>query len=134
MLKKSEIALRLAYWIESIVVKETVPKKRGELARSIKAQSRGQGAIVGTKKVYAAMRHFGGVIRPKHKKALFWPGAKHPVKKVKQKGKPYFYEALALANSRFPKEAGRIFPDLGKKTKEMIAKRLEKIKGMIVVK
>jgi hypothetical protein len=36
-------------------------------------------------------------IRPKRKKALFWPGAKHPVKKVTQpprKGKPFFRWAI----------------------------------------
>lgn len=37
------------------------------------------------------------IILPKNKKALFWPGAKHPVKKVVQKGikgNPFFKKAL----------------------------------------
>lgn len=37
------------------------------------------------------------IILPKDKKALFWPGAKHPVKKVVQKGikgNPFFKKAL----------------------------------------
>lgn len=37
------------------------------------------------------------VIMPKNKKALFWPGAKHPVRKVEQKGikgNPFFKKAL----------------------------------------
>ena len=37
------------------------------------------------------------IIVPKDKKALFWPGAKHPVKKVVQKGikgNPFFKKAL----------------------------------------
>ena len=40
---------------------------------------------------YATIQHEGGtipphVIRPKFKKALFWPGAAHPVKKVNHPG------------------------------------------------
>lgn len=64
-------------------------------------------AIVGTNVVYAAIHQFGGktsphVIKPKNKKALFWPGAKHPVKSVKHPGsdipaRPF----LSLSDSDF---------------------------------
>jgi len=48
---------------------------------------------------YAKIQHWGGrtpahEIRPKHKKALFWPGAKHPVKSVQHPGsdiKPTYF-------------------------------------------
>ena len=46
---------------------------------------------VGTGEKYAAIHNFGGstgprVIRPKKGKALFWPGAAHPVKEVHHPG------------------------------------------------
>ena len=47
--------------------------------------------LVGTNVVYAAIHQFGGrtsarTIRPLGKKALFWPGAAHPVAKVEHPG------------------------------------------------
>lgn len=49
------------------------------------------GVEVGTTRVYAAIHQFGGkttahVIRPKRKKALAWPGGRHPVKSVNHPG------------------------------------------------
>ncbi len=46
---------------------------------------------VGTNVVYAAIHQFGGhtgprTIRPVNRKALYWPGAAHPVKKVEHPG------------------------------------------------
>jgi phage gpG-like protein len=44
---------------------------------------------VGTNLPYAAAQHFGlpaRIIRPKNGKALFWSGAKHPVREVKHPG------------------------------------------------
>lgn len=63
----------------------------GRLAASITSRSTGNQAIVGTNVVYAAIHQFGGktpahVIKPKNKKALFWPGAKHPVNFVNHPG------------------------------------------------
>jgi phage virion morphogenesis protein len=74
------------------------PKRRGtlrvsdQLRDSIRAQMIGNNAVaIGTNKIYAAIHHFGGrtaahIIRPRNKKALFWPGAGHPVKSVKHPG------------------------------------------------
>jgi phage virion morphogenesis protein len=63
----------------------------GILAGSISAKATDTQAIVGTNVKYAAVHQFGDktsptVIKPKNKKALFWPGAKHPVKSVKHPG------------------------------------------------
>jgi phage virion morphogenesis protein len=63
----------------------------GRLAASITSRSTGNQAVVGTNVVYAAIHQFGGktpahVIKPKNKKALFWPGASHPVKSVNHPG------------------------------------------------
>lgn len=61
------------------------------LASSIEAHHTSSSAIVGTNKTYASIHQFGGrtfphLIRPSVKKALFWPGAGHPVKAVKHPG------------------------------------------------
>lgn len=53
---------------------------------------------------YATIQHQGGtipphVIRPKFKKALFWPGAEHPVKKVNHPGgtiRPKFFFKIPM--------------------------------------
>jgi phage gpG-like protein len=56
--------------------------------------------LIGSDRRYAAIHQLGGhtgprVIRPKKGKALYWPGARHPVKKVNHPGsripaRPYF--------------------------------------------
>ena len=56
--------------------------------------------MVGTNKVYARAVHEGRkalLIQPKRKRALYWNGARHPVRKVFQKkreGKPFFRSAI----------------------------------------
>ena len=49
------------------------------------------------------------LIRPKNKKALFWPGAAHPVKSVKIKGQkpnPFFLRAIREVDLQKSFEAG----------------------------
>ncbi len=63
----------------------------GRLRASITHRASRDGVVVGTNVVYAAIHQFGGrtparTIRPLGKKALFWPGAAHPVKKVEHPG------------------------------------------------
>lgn len=73
--------------------------KSGRLMNSIFGQShpdhieeiRADSVTVGTNVKYAAIHQLGGkigarVILPVGKKALFWPGARHPVKKVNWPG------------------------------------------------
>ncbi len=65
--------------------------KSGRLRNSIVARGYADRAEVGTNVVYAAIHQLGGktpprVIVPKRAKALFWPGAKHPVKSVNHPG------------------------------------------------
>ncbi|MGC8736762.1 MAG: phage virion morphogenesis protein [Dissulfurimicrobium sp.] len=60
----------------------------GRLKNSITSRSDATSAEVGTNVEYAAIHQFGGrtkptIIRPKNKKALSWPGARHPVMMVK---------------------------------------------------
>ena len=63
----------------------------GRLFDSITHNVLSDGVEVGTNVVYAAIHQLGGrtpprVIRPKNKRALYWPGARHPVKSVNHPG------------------------------------------------
>lgn len=68
--------------------------ERGHLRGSIRYQVSGHTLLVGTNKVYARILHEGGktrphTIRPVNAAALFWPGAKHPVKVVRHPGSDF---------------------------------------------
>ncbi|MCM8595367.1 phage virion morphogenesis protein, partial [Accumulibacter sp.] len=61
------------------------------LYSSITSRSDQNSAVVGTDVVYAAIHQFGGrtaphVIKPRNKKALAWPGIRHPVRSVNHPG------------------------------------------------
>lgn len=63
----------------------------GKLKNSITYNAYSNKAIIGTNKPYAAIHQFGGkipphAIEPIFKKALYWKGAKHPVKRVMHPG------------------------------------------------
>ncbi len=63
----------------------------GRLRDSINVRAYARHVEVGTNVKYAAIHQFGGttgprIITPKHKKALYWPGAAHPVRAVKHPG------------------------------------------------
>jgi len=65
--------------------------KTGRLIGSLHAEATENTAEVSTNVEYAAVHQFGHTfppreIRPKRKRALFWPGAEHPVKKVNWPG------------------------------------------------
>ena len=48
------------------------------------------------------------IIRPKNKKALYWPGADHPVKQVKHPGTKAQHVLTKAADEEYPKLARRI--------------------------
>jgi phage virion morphogenesis protein len=64
----------------------------GQLGETIRYQLSGSSTVlVGSNKIYAAIHQLGGktgprTIRPKTKRALFWPGAARPVKSVRHPG------------------------------------------------
>ena len=63
----------------------------GRLRSSITYNVTGDGVEIGTNVAYAAIHQFGGrtpprTIRPRRKKALFFPGARHPVAKIEHPG------------------------------------------------
>lgn len=112
---------RVAHRIRSIVVERTVPVRTGELRRSITTvRLKPLNWVVGTNKVYARAVHDGRprvVIKPRKKKALYWKGAKHPVKRVVQpprKGKPFMRQAVDMFIDTMEQEVRdllRDFPD-----------------------
>lgn len=66
-------------------------KGEGGLRDSINWSADNRHVEIFTSVVYAAILHFGGktkphTIKPKHKKALAWPGGKYPVKEVHHPG------------------------------------------------
>ena len=81
--------------------KAKVPAKTGHLRRSIATKVSGTEGEVNTSNVkYAIMVEKGTrahTITPKSRKALYWQGARHPVKKVNHPGsaaKPYLIPAF----------------------------------------
>ena len=80
----------------------------GHLRRGITTDIRGLEAIIHTSNIkYAPMVEFGTkphIIRAKNKKALYWKGAKHPVKSVRHPGgkaKPYLIPAFEKEKDQF---------------------------------
>lgn len=66
-------------------------RARGHLADTIRYQADEGGVRIGTNRIYGAIHQMGGktaphAIRPKNKKALAWPGARHPVRGVNHPG------------------------------------------------
>lgn len=94
------------------------PVDTGRLRSSIRYEVDGRyrnfTVVVGTNVNYAAEVEYGTgphVIRPKTKKALYWPGARHPVAKVNHPGtrpKPYMRPAIAAAPQIWRVEAQSI--------------------------
>jgi phage virion morphogenesis protein len=63
-------------------------RERGLLQDTIFYRASGRELLVGSARIYSAIHQLGGTVhvpamKPKNKKALFWPGAAHPVKSVK---------------------------------------------------
>jgi HK97 gp10 family phage protein len=94
------------------------PVDTGRLRSSIvsRAENSGRrvGYVVGTNVGYAAAVEYGTaphVIKPKHKKALYWPGARHPVAQVNHPGtrpQPFMRPAIEMAEIFFRAHLSRI--------------------------
>lgn len=103
----NEPSVRPSAWAPLASGKPATLRLNNMLARSPRVISVTQSAaLIGTDRKYAAIHQLGGrtsphVIRAKNGKALFWPGASHPVKSVKHPG------------SKIP--ARPFFPFLGKR-------------------
>ncbi|MFE1515693.1 HK97-gp10 family putative phage morphogenesis protein [[Kitasatospora] papulosa] len=87
------------------------PVDTGRLRSSIVSRAEGSGRtvgyVVGTNVNYAAAVEYGTaphVIKPTNKKALYWPGARHPVGKVNHPGtraQPFMRPAVEMAEMFF---------------------------------
>lgn len=95
---------RLVLTVEA-EAKRQVPVRTGTLRRSITSvvESAGERGRVGTNLRYALWVHEGTrahVIVPTVKRALYWKGARHPVRRVMHpgtKGQPFLRNALATS-------------------------------------
>ena len=88
--------------------KSSASVKTGHLRRSISTKMGDMEATIHTSNLkYAPMVEFGTrphMIRAKNKKALYWKGAKHPVKQVNHPGskaKPYLIPAFEKEKDQF---------------------------------
>lgn len=94
---------QLAEHLREIATRQSnVPFKTGDLRKSIIVHEvTADRATVGSNLPYARPVHDGRpalTIRPRKKKALYWEGAAHPVRKVTQparKGNPFMARAAA---------------------------------------
>lgn len=129
MLNPDAAAAALAEHLREVATRQgNIPFRSGDLRKSITVQDAGPGrAVVGSNLPYARPVHDGRpavTIKPKGKKALSWPGAAHPVKKVEQpprQGDPF----LARAAERVAREG---LPEgLRRRVGEDVAKRFEKV-------
>lgn len=103
---KREAMSRVVLQGEALMKRET-PVKTGTLRRSItsKVEQGGNRGVIGTNLTYARAVHDGTkphLIRPKRAKALFWKGAKHPVRVVRHPG--------TKANAFMTRTAARLRP------------------------
>jgi phage gpG-like protein len=77
---------------QSTQVKTPLLRRSGSLWQSIRISALSNTSVeVGTDRLYAAWQQFGTkpyTILPSSKKALWWPGASHPVKRVNHPGIP----------------------------------------------
>ena len=84
--------LRVLPWAPVKKAEGAPLKRSGMLWQSIRVVSvSNTDVVVGTDRLYAAVHQLGGrphVIRARNAKALYWPGAKHPVVKVNHPGVP----------------------------------------------
>ena len=107
-MKTQQLAWRIGYVIQEAVTRdEVMPFVTGDLRKSITVDVFQSGGlyeiVVGSNLPYARAVHDGRpalTIYPRKKKALYWKGAAHPVKKVEQParvGKPYLRQGVELA-------------------------------------
>ena len=90
--------------------KGNVPVNTGHLRRGITTKIGNMEVTVHTSNIkYAPMVEYGTkphIIKPKNKKALYWKGAKHPVRSVRHPGskaKPYLIPAFEKEKDTFVK-------------------------------
>lgn len=108
---KRDAMQRAVLTVEAQAKRES-PVKTGNLRRSItsRVERGGDRGVVGTNAKYARAVHEGTrarTIRPVRKRALFWRGARHPVKSVRHPGSranPFLERALTRSRAAVERE------------------------------
>ena len=124
-------ALAVAERLREIATRQgRVPFKTGDLRKAHIVEPHGQaGAVLHVQTPYARAVHDGRprlVIKPKRARALTWPGARHPVKKVTQparKGRPWLGLAIRALEREGP---GFLADDLRRQTGQHLGLALKK--------
>lgn len=106
------------------IAKREAPVRQGHLRRTItsRVESGGDRGRIGTNAKYARAVHEGmkpRVIKATRAKALFWPGARHPVKSVKHPG--------SRANPFFDRTRDRLRPIAERELKDWMNVTLNKV-------
>lgn len=105
-------AMQRAVLVVEAAAKREAPVKTGTLRRSItsRVERGGDRGVIGTNLRYARPVHEGSkphTIRPRRAKALFWKGARHPVRSVNHPGNkanPFFVRAMERSRARVEAE------------------------------
>lgn len=122
-LTKPQAMQKVVFQGEALMKRET-PVKTGTLRRSItsRVEQGGNRGVIGTNVEYARSVHEGTrphFIRPKRAKALFWKGARHPVRVVRHPG--------TKANAFMTRTAVRLRPIAEKELAAVFGKALANI-------
>jgi hypothetical protein len=99
------------------IMKRETPRKTGRLSRSIngRVEAQGKRGIVDTNVAYATAVDEGSPRRdivPRRAKALFWKGARHPVRKVTipaRKGRHFKQHTVERLRPIAEKELSQVF-------------------------
>lgn len=108
--KLVETAMRFSVAKIQAEARRRAPHRTGTLQRSILPEVTYPRALVGVNERYGLYIEEGTgpfVIEPKNKKALFWKGAKHPVKRVNHPGikaRPYFWPGVGASQDYIGKQ------------------------------
>lgn len=125
------LALAIAERLREIATRQgRVPFKKGDLRKAHIVEPNGRaGAALHVQTPYARAVHDGRprlVIKPRRARALYWPGARHPVKKITQparQGRPW----LALAIAELEREGlGFLADDFCRQTGQHLRLALKK--------
>lgn len=135
-LTPQQIALQVAEKLREIATRQgVVPFLTGDLRKAHIVEPEGRGAALRANTPYARAVHDGKpaqIIRAKTKKALFWKGAAHPVKAVKQpatKGQPWITDSIDTLERE---GLGFLADDIGPDAVRTLERELKKSKFLTI--
>lgn len=110
--KTKRDAMQRAVLVVEAQAKREAPVRTGNLRRTItsRVERGGDRGVIGTNATYARAVHDGSrphLIRPRQAKALYWKGARHPVRVVNHpgsRGNPFFERAIQASRAQVARE------------------------------